>query len=70
MALADTPKILGSIRGPLKALLAAELEAGNEIAQASTGDWPAPSVTFIKLRYIFITASEGLNGKAVYTENW
>lgn len=54
----DAP-VLGRLHPGLRALLQAELAAGNEIAESGAG-WPEPDSLFVRLKHPFRVAPAGL----------
>lgn len=54
----DAP-VLGRLHPGLRALLQAELAAGNEIAESAAG-WPEPDGLFVRLKHPFRVAHAGL----------
>ena len=58
---------LAALHPALRAILEAELAAGNEIAETG-GGWPDPDSVFVRLRHEFRTRHEPLPAGLTYTE--
>jgi ribosomal-protein-alanine N-acetyltransferase len=58
---------LSSLHPALRAILAAELAAGNEIAETG-GGWPDKDSVFIRLKHPFKTPHSPLHAGVIYTE--